>query len=72
MGGGGQSWGCLRRDEEGRVWWEGEGMRYGVVGKVEGRGEVLRLCSLILQFCIASACEHWPKYISIGTCMHAV
>ena len=21
------------------AWWEGEGMRYGVVGKVEGRGE---------------------------------
>ena len=35
-------------------------------------GEVLRLCSLILQFCIASACEHCPKYISIGTCIHAV
>ena len=35
----GQSWGSLRRDEEGRVWWEGEGMGYGVVGKVEGRGE---------------------------------
>ena len=35
----GQSWGSLRRDEEGRVWWEGEGMRYGEVGKVEGRGE---------------------------------
>ena len=35
----GQSWGSLRRDEEGRVWCEGEGMSYGVVRKVEGRGK---------------------------------
>ena len=66
-----KGWGSLRRDEEGRVWWEGEGMRYGVVGKVEGRGE-WRSVKTVLQFCIASACEHWPKYISIGTCIHAV
>ena len=35
-----QSWGSLRRDVEGRVWWEGEGMRYGVLGKVEGEGRM--------------------------------
>ena len=34
-------------------------------------GEVLRLFSSIL-FCITSTYEHWPKYISIGTCIHAV
>ena len=35
------------------------------IGKGGGggeNGEVLRQFSLIL-FCIASACEHWPKYI---------
>ena len=44
----GQSWGSLRRDEEGRVWWEGEGMRYGVVRKVEGSGEWRRVKTVII------------------------
>ena len=32
---------------------------------------MLKLFALII-FCISSSCEHWPKYIFIGTCIHVV